>query len=139
MDARTKTVLIVEDNELNMKLFHDLLDAHGYTPRFAPTAELALLDGHCETADCLLVDVALPGLSGLGLVAQLEARIPGIVRRVIVMSARDSLEWQAAAQALGARAFLRKPFPGQVLIELIEQIGASVPAPALAAVAQPAP
>jgi len=30
MDARAKTVLIVEDNELNMKLFHDLLDAHGY-------------------------------------------------------------------------------------------------------------
>ena len=30
MDASTKTVLIVEDNELNMKLFHDLLDAHGY-------------------------------------------------------------------------------------------------------------
>ncbi|MFL5239122.1 MAG: response regulator, partial [Rhizomicrobium sp.] len=30
MDVRTKTVLIVEDNELNMKLFHDLLDAHGY-------------------------------------------------------------------------------------------------------------
>ena len=29
MDAKTKTVLIVEDNELNMKLFHDLLDAHG--------------------------------------------------------------------------------------------------------------
>jgi len=30
MDATTKTVLIVEDNELNMKLFHDLLDANGY-------------------------------------------------------------------------------------------------------------
>jgi two-component system cell cycle response regulator DivK len=30
MDAMTKKVLIVEDNELNMKLFHDLLDAHGY-------------------------------------------------------------------------------------------------------------
>ncbi len=30
MDAAAKTVLIVEDNELNMKLFHDLLDAHGY-------------------------------------------------------------------------------------------------------------
>jgi len=29
MDAMTKKVLIVEDNELNMKLFHDLLDAHG--------------------------------------------------------------------------------------------------------------
>ena len=30
MDAMSKKVLIVEDNELNMKLFHDLLDAHGY-------------------------------------------------------------------------------------------------------------
>ena len=29
-DVKTKTVLIVEDNELNMKLFHDLLEAHGY-------------------------------------------------------------------------------------------------------------
>ncbi len=30
MDAKAETVLIVEDNELNMKLFHDLLDAQGY-------------------------------------------------------------------------------------------------------------
>ena len=30
MDSSSKTVLIVEDNELNMKLFHDLLEAHGY-------------------------------------------------------------------------------------------------------------
>jgi len=122
------SIFVIEDDPMMRVALNSLLDARGYAPRFAPTAELALLDAHCETAECLLVDVVLPGMSGLEFVEALAERAPGVARRVIFMSAHDSLELQAAAQRLGARGFLRKPFPGQVLADLIAQvIGAPAP------------
>ena len=126
------SIFVIEDDPMMRDALNSLLDARGYAPRFAPTAELALLDARCETAECLIVDIVLPGMSGLALVAQLAARLPGIERRVIFITARDSLEVQAAAQSLGARAVLRKPFPGSVLAELIEQIVATSAAAAAA-------
>src|SRR4029079_11386283 len=65
MDASAKTVLIVEDNELNMKLFHDLLDAHGY--RILQTKDgMEPLDIAREhRPDLILMDIQLPEVSGL--------------------------------------------------------------------------
>ena len=123
------SIFVIEDDPMMRVALNSLLDARGYAPRFAPSAELALLDAHCETAECLLVDVVLPGMSGLEFVEALAARAPGVARRVIFMSAHDSLELQAAAQRLGARAFLRKPFPGQVLADLIEEVIGEPPQP----------
>jgi two-component system cell cycle response regulator DivK len=61
----TKTVLIVEDNELNMKLFNDLLEAHGYrtvqTRNGVEAVELARL----HKPDLILMDIQLPEVSGL--------------------------------------------------------------------------
>jgi two-component system cell cycle response regulator DivK len=65
-DATTvKTVLIVEDNELNMKLFNDLLEAHGY--RVLQTREgLSALDIAREhKPDLILMDIQLPEVSGI--------------------------------------------------------------------------
>ncbi|MEO9877258.1 MAG: response regulator [Anderseniella sp.] len=65
-DAHTaKTVLIVEDNELNMKLFNDLLEAHGY--RVLQTREgLSALDIAREhKPDLILMDIQLPEVSGI--------------------------------------------------------------------------
>ena len=63
--AAVKTVLIVEDNELNMKLFNDLLEAHGY--RVLQTREgLSALDIAREhKPDLILMDVQLPEVSGI--------------------------------------------------------------------------
>lgn len=60
-----KTVLIVEDNELNMKLFNDLLEAHGY--RVLQTREgLSALDIAREhKPDLILMDIQLPEVSGI--------------------------------------------------------------------------
>jgi two-component system cell cycle response regulator DivK len=65
-DASTvKTVLIVEDNELNMKLFNDLLEAHGY--RVLQTREgLSALDiARKHKPDLILMDIQLPEVSGI--------------------------------------------------------------------------
>ena len=65
MDAKTKTVLIVEDNELNMKLFHDLLDAHGYHILQTKDGMEALDIAREHRPDLILMDIQLPEVSGL--------------------------------------------------------------------------
>ncbi len=61
----SKTVLIVEDNELNMKLFHDLLDAHGYNILQTRNGREALHLAQKNHPDLILMDIQLPEISGL--------------------------------------------------------------------------
>ena len=60
-----KTVLIVEDNELNMKLFHDLLEAHGYNILGTRDGMEALKIAREKRPDLILMDIQLPEVSGL--------------------------------------------------------------------------
>jgi len=60
-----KTVLIVEDNELNMKLFHDLLEAHGYNILQTQDGMEALKIARDKRPDLILMDIQLPEVSGL--------------------------------------------------------------------------
>src|ERR1700712_5677255 len=60
-----KKVLIVEDNELNMKLFHDLLDAQGYETLQTREGLQALALAREHRPDLILMDIQLPAISGL--------------------------------------------------------------------------
>src|SRR6202000_1458620 len=60
-----KTVLIVEDNELNMKLFHDLLDAQGYETLQTREGLQALTLARQHLPDLILLDIRLPEIWGL--------------------------------------------------------------------------
>ena len=60
-----KTVLVVEDNELNMKLFHDLLEAHGYNILQTRDGVEALAIARQHRPDLILMDIQLPEVSGL--------------------------------------------------------------------------
>ena len=70
---RPKTVLIVEDNELNMKLFHDLLDAQGYAVVEATTGPEALVMARKHRPDLILMDIQLPEISGLQVTREILA------------------------------------------------------------------
>lgn len=61
----TKKVLIVEDNELNMKLFHDLLEAHGYDVVECTSGAKVLETARENNPDLILMDIQLPEVSGL--------------------------------------------------------------------------
>ena len=63
--ATGKCVLIVEDNELNMKLFHDLLEAHGYATLQTKDGMEALKLAREHRPDLILMDIQLPEVSGL--------------------------------------------------------------------------
>jgi two-component system cell cycle response regulator DivK len=64
LDA-VKTVLVVEDNDLNMKLFHDLLEAHGYNIIQTKDGMDALRLARQHRPDLILMDIQLPEVSGL--------------------------------------------------------------------------
>lgn len=72
-DPAAKTVLVVEDNELNMKLFHDLLEAHGI--RTVETRDgLHVLElARAHRPDLILMDIHLPEISGLEVTRRLKA------------------------------------------------------------------
>ena len=61
----SKKVLIVEDNELNMKLFHDLLDSQGYETLQTREGMQALALARAHHPDLILMDIQLPEISGL--------------------------------------------------------------------------
>ena len=61
----SKTIMIVEDNELNMKLFHDLLEAHGYRTIGTRNGFEVLDLARKRRPDLILMDIQLPEVSGL--------------------------------------------------------------------------
>jgi two-component system cell cycle response regulator DivK len=68
-----RKVLIVEDNELNMKLFNDLLEAHGYTTLQTKDGREALSIARLHRPDLILMDIQLPEVSGLEVTKWLKA------------------------------------------------------------------
>lgn len=67
-----KTILIVEDNDLNMKLFNDLLQAHGYATLQTKDGREALKLAREHRPDLILMDIQLPEISGLEITKMLK-------------------------------------------------------------------
>ena len=68
-----KTILIVEDNELNMKLFNDLLQAHGYDTVQTKDGKDAMELARIHRPDLIVMDIQLPQISGLEIARALKA------------------------------------------------------------------
>ena len=69
----SKKVLIVEDNELNMKLFNDLLQAHGYNTLQVKDGRVVVETTRRMRPDLILMDIQLPEISGLEITKMLKA------------------------------------------------------------------
>src|SRR3954464_5835505 len=69
----TRKILIVEDNELNMKLFNDLLEAHGYTTFQTKDGRGAVSIARIHRPDLILMDIQLPEIAGMEMWKRLKA------------------------------------------------------------------
>ena len=121
-DARqtAKTVLIVEDNELNMKLFHDLLDAHGYRTLQTRNGIDALKLAREHRPDLILMDIQLPEISGLEVTKWLKDEeqlrdIPVIAVTAFAMKGDEERIRQG-----GCEAYLSKPISIGKFIETVK-------------------
>ena len=116
-----KKVLIVEDNELNMKLFHDLLDAQGYETLQTREGLQALALAREHRPDLILMDIQLPEVSGLEVTQWLKddenlRSIPVIAVTAFAMRGDEEKIRQG-----GCEAYLSKPISVAKFFETIDQ------------------
>ncbi|MFS2317980.1 response regulator [Maricaulis sp. D1M11] len=116
-----KKVLIVEDNELNMKLFHDLLEAHGYETLQTKDGFKALELAREHTPDLILMDIQLPEVSGLEVTKWLKddedlASIPVVAVTAFAMKGDEE-----RIRAGGCEAYLSKPISVATFIDTVRK------------------
>ena len=118
----SKKVLIVEDNELNMKLFRDLLEAHGIASVSTSNGHEVLELARKEKPDLILMDVMMPHMDGPTTLTHFKKMDCAKDIPVIFMTAKAQVHEQAEYKALGAIGVLVKPFDPMTLCEDIERL-----------------
>jgi two-component system cell cycle response regulator DivK len=116
-----KTVLIVEDNELNMKLFHDLLDAHGYRTLQTRDGIDALKLAREHRPNLILMDIQLPEVSGLEVTKWLkdDEALRGIP--VIAVTAFAMKGDEERIRQGGCEAYISKPISIATFLETVRR------------------
>ena len=116
-----KTVLIVEDNELNMKLFHDLLEAHGYNTVGTRNGVEAIDLARTHHPDLILMDIQLPEVSGLEVTKWIKDdsdlhRIPVIAVTAFAMKGDEEKIREG-----GCEAYIAKPISVANFLQTVER------------------
>ena len=118
--AAGKRILIVEDNELNMKLFEDLLQAHGYAILSTKDGLDALRLAREHLPDLVLMDIQLPEISGLEVTRMMKAdpelrHIPVVAVTAFAMKGDEEKIREG-----GCEGYIAKPISVGRFIETIE-------------------
>ncbi len=114
-----KVVYIVDDDEGVRESLSTLLQSLGITSRGFDSAEASLEAIKTKRPDCMLVDVRMPGMSGLELQLQLAER--ELPLQLIMITGHGDIAMAVQAMKNGAADFLEKPFNEQVLIDRVNK------------------
>ena len=114
-----KKVLIVEDNELNMKLFHDLLESQGYQTLQTREGMQALQLARAHRPDLILMDIQLPEISGLEVTKWIKedeelSNIPVIAVTAFAMKGDEERIRQG-----GCEAYISKPISVTTFLDTV--------------------
>ena len=115
-------ILIVEDNELNMKLFNDLLQAHGYETVQTHDGREALDLAREHEPDLILMDIQLPEISGLEVTKMLKADDELKAIPVIAVTAFAMKGDEEKIRNGGCEAYIAKPISVSSFLETIEKV-----------------
>ncbi len=121
LKAMPKKILIVEDNELNMKLFHDLLEAHGYETLQTQEGLKALDIAREHHPDLILMDIQLPEVSGLEVTKWLKADDELASIPVIAVTAFAMMGDEERIREGGCEAYISKPITVSTFLETISK------------------
>lgn len=116
-----KTVLIVEDNELNMKLFRDLLDVQGYHVLQADNGTDAFALAKEHQPDLILMDIQLPGKSGLDVTREIKADPELLKIPVIAVTAFAMKTDEQRIRDGGCEDYLAKPISVPIFLEKVKR------------------
>jgi two-component system cell cycle response regulator DivK len=114
-----KTILVVEDAELNRRLLEAVLKPHGYRLLLAGDGESGVALARAERPDLVLMDVLLPGIDGYEATRQLRAAPETRHLVIVALTASATPEEQSRALAAGCDGYIAKPidtrsFPQQI-------------------------
>jgi two-component system cell cycle response regulator DivK len=115
-------VLIVEDNEKNMKLARDVLQAKGYQTVEAVTGEEGVKLAKERKPDLVLMDIQLPGISGIEAFKQIRGNASTKGIPVIALTASVTPTDRTAISAAGFDAFLGKPINLKEFIDTVKRL-----------------
>ena len=115
----SKTVLIVEDNELNMKLFNDLLEAQGYQTIKTSDGVAALQLARAHKPDLILMDIQLPEVSGIEVTRWIKDDESLKAIPVIAVTAFAMKGDEERIREGGCDAYLSKPISVTKFIETV--------------------
>ena len=113
-------IYIVDDEGAVRKGLSRLMRSAGMPCRDFASAEQFLAEMDPQQKGCVLLDITMPGLTGLQLQAELTKRKVNLP--IIAVSARDDADTSGRARQLGARFFLRKPVDDQALLDAIRWV-----------------
>ena len=117
----SKTILIVEDNDVNMRLFTDILEMHAHTVLQATDGPKGLAIAREHRPDLILMDVQLPGMSGLDVTTELKRdaalrHIPVVALTAFAMKGDEERIRQA-----GCDGYLSKPIRLPAFLETVRR------------------
>ena len=115
-------ILVVEDNALNIKLFCDLLAAHGHEPEGVTDSRFALDAARSFQPDLVITDIQLPHVSGFELMSLIRA--DASLRHVPIMAvtAYAGVGDDERIRAAGAQAYVSKPISVLRFAEAVEEL-----------------
>lgn len=113
-----KSIVVVEDDASMSQAIVRILRVGGFATATFESAEAALA-GDAATADCLVLDIQLPGMSGLEMYKRLAASGGG--PPAIFITAHDEQAHRNEAKRMGAKGYLSKPFMGRSLLDAINR------------------
>lgn len=125
MTGHSRVVGVIEDDASVRGALRRLFQSTGVEVSLFATAEDFFADPHRTEVDCLVVDVCLPGMSGLELLEKIRAESPAQAPPIVITS-NDDLKVRNRAIAAGASDFFLKPFDNrQLQIAVSKSLGMS--------------
>jgi two-component system cell cycle response regulator DivK len=121
LGIKKKTILIVEDNELNLKLFRDLLDAHGYKTVETKDGMEAIRLARAEQPDLILMDIQLPEMSGLEVTRRLKTDVSSCDIPIVAVTAFAMKDDEEKILRAGCQAYISKPISITHFIDTVKR------------------
>jgi len=112
-----RNIVIIDDDLLVRQALGDCMESAGYAVESFDSAEQFLVSGSAQSAACLIVDIQLPGITGL----ELQGKLAGADNRppIIFVSAQGTQANRDKAMRQGAAGFLSKPFRREDLLRIL--------------------
>lgn len=115
-------ILVVEDNELNLKLFCDLLRAHGYTAEPVRDGREALARARAFAPDLVVMDIQMPHISGLELIEQMKGDAGLKAIPIMAVTAYAAKGDEERIRDAGAEGYVSKPISVMKFVEAVRAL-----------------